>query len=66
MASAHGLKIMFKLYKNIVFLKAFICSRHWKPDRTSLPKLNQIPSNVGPIIVDGISINSSYSTDVEV
>jgi hypothetical protein len=46
--------------------QAYVCSRHWKPDRTTLPKLNQLPQIVGQVIVDGIAVNSSYSTDVEV
>ena len=48
------------------FVQAYVCARHWKPDRTTLPKLNQLPQNVGQIVVDGISVNSSYSTDVQV
>lgn len=45
-------------------VQAYVCSRHWKPDRSALPKLDQLPKTVGQLIVDGIAINSSYSTDV--
>ena len=33
--------------------------------RSSLPKLSDLPNHLGKLITDGISINSSYSTDVE-
>ena len=46
--------------------QAYVCARHWKPNRTDLPKLNQLPQTVGQIVIDGIAVNSSYSTDVEV
>ena len=37
-----------------------------QPDRSSLPKIRDLPANVGLLITQGISINSSYSTDVKV
>ena len=47
-------------------VQAYIAARHWKPDRASLPKLRDIPSFIGELITQGISVNSSYSTDVKV
>ena len=47
-------------------VQTFVAGKHWKPDRASLPKLNDLPNQVGKLITDGISINSSYSTDVEI
>jgi len=45
-------------------VQAYICSRHFKPDRASLPKMKDLPSQVGKLITQGVSVNSSYSTDV--
>jgi len=45
-------------------VQAYICARHFKPDRSSLPKLKEFPTVVGKLITQGISVNSSYSTDV--
>jgi len=46
-------------------VQAFVCNHHYKPDRSSLPKIRDLPANVGLLITQGISINSSYSTDVK-
>ena len=46
-------------------VQAYIASKHWKPDRASLPKKDDLPHQLCKLITDGISINSSYSTDVE-
>ncbi len=45
-------------------VQAYICGRHFKPDRSSLPKMKDLPSQVGKLITQGISVNSAYSTDV--
>ncbi|XP_023334000.1 plasma membrane calcium-transporting ATPase 1 isoform X2 [Eurytemora carolleeae] len=47
-------------------VQAFICDQHFKPDRNSLPKLRDLPPQVGVIITQGVAINSSYSSDVKV
>ena len=47
-------------------VQAYVDGRHWKPDRASLPKLKDLPPKTGSLIVQGISVNSSYSTDIEV
>ena len=47
-------------------VQTYVAGKHWKPDRASLPKLKDLPNQVGKLITDGISINSSYSTDVEI
>ena len=46
-------------------VQAYVAGKHWKPDRASLPKKEDLPGNVTRLVTDGISINSSYSTDVE-
>merc|ERR1719340_55216 len=46
-------------------VQAYVAGKHWKPDRASLPKLKDLPSKVGNLITQGISVNSSYSTDIE-
>ena len=46
-------------------VQAYIAGHHWKPDRASLPKISDIPSQIGTLITQGISVNSSYSTDVK-
>merc|ERR1719412_1291998 len=46
-------------------VQAYVDGKHWKPDRASLPKLKDLPSKVGNLITQGISVNSSYSTDIE-
>merc|ERR1719403_742164 len=45
-------------------VQAYIAGHHWKPDRANLPKMRDIPGQIGKLITNGISINSSYSTDV--
>ena len=47
-------------------VQAYIDGKHWKPDRASLPKLSDLPPKMGQLITQGISVNCSYSTDVEV
>ena len=47
-------------------VQAYIAGHHWKPDRANLPKMRDIPGQIGKLITNGISINSSYSTDVVV
>ncbi|XP_071745596.1 LOW QUALITY PROTEIN: plasma membrane calcium-transporting ATPase 2 [Lepeophtheirus salmonis] len=45
-------------------VQAYICGRHYKPNRSFLPKLKDFASNAGKLITQGISVNSSYSTDI--
>lgn len=47
-------------------VQAYVCGKHYKPDRPSLPKLKDLPLSVGKLITQGISVNSSYSTDIVV
>ena len=47
-------------------VQAYVSGKHWKPDRTSLPKLSDLAGTVGRLVTEGISVNSSYSTDVEI
>ena len=47
-------------------VQAYIAGRHYKPDRTSLPKMRDLNPTVGKLITQGISVNSASSTDVEV
>ena len=47
-------------------VQAYVGGRHWKPDRSSLPKMKDLPTNTGRLVVQGISVNSGYSTDVMV
>ena len=47
-------------------VQAYVDGKHWKPDRASLPKLKDLSPKVGQLITQGISVNSSYSTDIEV
>jgi len=46
-------------------VQAYICNHHYKPDRNALPKLRDLPSHVGVLVTQGISVNSSYSSDVK-
>ena len=48
-------------------VQAYLCGKHWKldTDRLCLPKMSDLPNHVGLLITEGISINSSYSTDIE-
>ncbi|XP_059099644.1 plasma membrane calcium-transporting ATPase 2-like isoform X3 [Tigriopus californicus] len=46
-------------------VQAYVAGRHFKPDRSSLPKAKDLPSNILKSLTQGISVNSSYSTDVE-
>merc|ERR1719225_284875 len=43
---------------------AYLCSRHFKGGRSELPKLHELPRQVGSLVTQGISVNSSYSSDV--
>ncbi len=45
-------------------VQAYVAGRHFKPDRSSLPKMKDIPSVAGKLITQGIAVNSAYSTDV--
>jgi len=46
-------------------VQAYICSHHFQPDRNSLPKIRDLPGQVGVLVTQGISVNSSYSSDVK-
>ena len=46
-------------------VQAYLCGKHWKLNEKCLPKLSELPNHVGLLITEGISINSSYSTDIE-
>jgi len=46
-------------------VQAFVCSHHYKPSRQDLPKIRDLPQHVGDLITQGISVNSSYSSDVK-
>merc|ERR1719309_1478950 len=46
-------------------VQAYVCSHHYKPSRVDLPKLRDLPQHVGVLITQGISVNSSYSSDVK-
>ena len=47
-------------------VQAYLCSRHFKGGRSELPKLHELPRQVGQLVTQGISVNSSYSSDVKV
>jgi len=47
-------------------VQAYLCNRHYQPDRSSLPKIRDVPAHVGVLISQGISVNSSYSSDVKI
>ena len=47
-------------------VQAYVGGRHWKPDRSSLPKMKDLPPSTAKLVVQGISVNSGYSTDVMV
>jgi len=46
-------------------VQAYVCSHHYKPNRQDLPKLRDLPQQVGVLITQGIAVNSSYSSDVK-
>lgn len=46
-------------------VQAYVAGRHFKPDRSSLPKGKDLPANILKSLTQGIAVNSSYSTDVE-
>ena len=47
-------------------VQAYLCSHHYKGGRSELPKNHELPRHVGSLITQGISVNSSYSSDVRV
>merc|ERR1711892_1447813 len=47
-------------------VQAYVCSHHYQPNRQDLPKLRDLPPHVGVLVTQGISVNSSYSSDVKV
>merc|ERR1719450_2010370 len=46
-------------------VQAYVCSHHYKPNRQDLPKLRDLPQQVGVLITQGIAVNSSYSSDIK-
>merc|ERR1719412_2523805 len=46
-------------------VQAFLCNHHYKGGRSELPKIHDIPRQLGSLITQGISVNSSYSSDVK-
>jgi len=46
-------------------VQAYVCSHHYKPNRQDLPKIRDLPQQVGVLITQGIAVNSSYSSDVK-
>jgi len=46
-------------------VQAYICNKHYQPGRPDLPKFRDLPQNVAKLVTQGISVNSSYSTNVE-
>ena len=47
-------------------VQAYLCSHHYKGGRSELPKNHELPRQVGSLVTQGISVNSSYSSDVRV
>ena len=47
-------------------VQAYLCNHHYKGGRHDLPKIRDFPSHLGTLITQGISVNSSYSSDVKV
>merc|ERR1719317_1682937 len=46
-------------------VQAYVCSHHYKPNRQDLPKIHDLAANVRVLVTQGISVNSSYSSDVQ-
>jgi len=46
-------------------VQAFVCNHHYQPNRVDLPKIRDLPQDIGVILTQGISVNSSYSSDVK-
>ena len=47
-------------------VQAYLCGQHYKGGRSELPKNHELPRQVGVLVTQGISVNSSYSSDVRV
>ena len=47
-------------------VQAYLCNHHYKGGRHDLPKIRDIPNHIGTLVTQGISVNSSYSSDVKV
>lgn len=47
-------------------VQAYLCNHYYKGGRYDLPKFREIPRHFGTLICQGISVNSSYSSDVKV
>ena len=47
-------------------VQAYLCNHHYKGGRHDLPKYRDLPNQMGTLIAQGISVNSSYSSDVKV
>jgi len=46
-------------------VQAYICAKHYQPGRADLPKIHDLAANVRILVTQGISVNSSYSSDVQ-
>jgi len=46
-------------------VQAYLCNHHYKGGRHDLPKIRDIPNHIGTLVTQGISVNSSYSSDVK-
>jgi len=46
-------------------VQAYICAKHYQPGRADLPKIHDLAANVRVLVTQGISVNSSYSSDVQ-
>merc|ERR1719500_1860291 len=47
-------------------VQAYICAKHYQPGRADLPKIHDLAANVRVLVTQGISVNSSYASDVQV
>ncbi len=54
------------MVSRMTVVQAYLCSHHYKGGRSELPKNHELPRQVGSLITQGISVNSSYSSDVRV
>merc|ERR1711971_832339 len=46
-------------------VQAFVCNHHYKGGRHELPKIRDLPQQMGVLVTQGISVNSSYSSDIK-
>merc|ERR1719270_1847553 len=46
-------------------VQAYICQHHYKGGRHDLPKMSDLPSLLRTLVSQGISVNSSYSSNIK-